>query len=1125
MNPPVRARAAALPAWRGPLWLLACLWSSWVLWGTPAMAAPERRWSQVAQDAFEHLTLQQGLPNEIAMAVAQDGEGFLWIGTLGGLARWDGYRLQVHRSEPGTAGALPDNVIQTLHGDAAGRLWIGTSSGGLVRHDRASGRFVTLGAGPQGLSHVSVHGIADDGQGGLWVATAGGLDALAFTSEGRLQRRPPDPAVERLRGRRVLAVLRSRDGALWVGTDIGLLRRAPEGGAFVPVPLAVPQRDATAAAALASGATLQAEVHALLEDSAGQLWAGTAHAGAFVIAPGQAARPVREQPDASGVPLSVQQVSSITEVRPGEVWLGTVGHGIVAVDGASGQTRRIRRQAMRASSLADNSVRSVVRDRSGLVWVASNRGLSRHDPRQTAILTLFGHDRAAPGLVGPAGTEISWILPGNDGRIWLGTHKSGVEIIDTSGARVGGIAPDADRPETALPQDIVLGLERTRDGSVFVATKRGLYRTSADGRQVARVLLGRRNPTASTWALLADGDTLWAGGQSDGLWQLDLRSGRGAPLALAGALSDERITVLARGPGGSLWVGTRHGLNRVDPASGAVLARVLPSPAAAQTTSDAPGLAAGFVTAVHTDRSGRAWIGTYGGGVHLLQPGDGPPRFRRITAAQGLPDDNVNALVDDAEGRVWVSTDNGLAVIDPQTLAVRGLHRAEGALFATYWTGSAARTPDGDLLFGGAGGLSIVRPERLQAWDYRPPVVVSALHVGGRPVPAPAASAPLQVPADANSLAVEFSALDFSAPERNRYAYRLLGFESRWNSTDAARRLALYNNLPPGRYTLQLRGSNRDGLWADAALELPLQVQAAWHQTLWFRASAVVALALLLLAVVQWRTRLLRARQAELERKVSERTAELQQMSQALTEKSLVLERSSVTDPLTGLHNRRFLTSRIDTEIAASLRRATEPVTAGHAAGVDTDNVFFLVDVDHFKRVNDRHGHAAGDSVLVQFGQRLQGLVRETDFLVRWGGEEFLVVARNTDRSRAQELAGRIRDVVAQAPFVLDDGSTLAVSCSIGFACMPFVRAAPRALDWQDVVQLADLALLAAKRAGRNTWVGLQAGPAARPDGLRARVQAAPRQALQAHEVVLVTGGDLARVLDTLPVNATLARL
>ena len=1137
VNPPVRARAAALPVWRGPVWLLAVLWALlgvllWAPWWTPAVAATERRWSQVSQDAFEHLTLQHGLPNEIAMAVAQDGEGFLWIGTLGGLARWDGYRLQVYRSEPGKAGALPDNVIQTLHGDAAGRLWIGTSSSGLVRHDRASGRFVALGAGPQGLSHVSVHGIADDGQGGLWVATAGGLDALAFAADGQLQRRPPDPAVERLRGRRVLAVLRSRSGALWVGTDIGLLRRAPEGGAFVPVPLAAaaPRQDSTAAA-LASGATMQAEVQSLLEDSAGRLWAGTAHEGAFVIAPGEAARPVREQPEPAGVPLTVQQISSIAEVRPGEVWLATVGHGIVAVDAASGQTRRIRRQAMLPSSLGDNSVRSVVRDRSGLVWVASNRGLSRHDPRQTAIRTLFGHDRAVPGLVGPAGTEISWILPGDDGRIWLGTHKSGVEIIDNSGARVGGIAPDAARPETALPQDIVLGLERAADGSVFVATKRGLYRTSADGRQVARVLLGRRNPTASTWALLADGDTLWAGGQSDGLWQLDLRSGRGAPLALTGALSDERITVLARGPGGHLWVGTRHGLNRVDPASGAVLARVLPSPAAAQVTSDAPGLAAGFVTAVHTDRSGRVWVGTYGGGVHLLQPGDGPPRFRRITAAQGLPDDNVNALIDDAEGRVWVSTDNGLAVIDPQTLAARGLHRAEGALFATYWTGSAARTPEGDLLFGGAGGLSIVRPDRLQAWDYRPPVVVSALHVGGRPVPVPAvssaqaASAPLLVPADANSLAVEFAALDFSAPERNRYAYRLLGLEARWTSTDAARRLALYNNLPPGRYTLQLRGSNRDGLWADAALELPLEVQAAWHQTLWFRAAAVVALVLLLLAVVQWRTRLLRARQAELESKVSERTAELQQMSQALTEKSLVLERSSVTDPLTGLHNRRFLTSRIDTEIAASLRRATEPVTAGHAAGVDTDNVFFLVDVDHFKRVNDLHGHAAGDSVLVQFGQRLQGLVRETDFLVRWGGEEFLVVARNTDRSRAPELAGRIRDVVAQSPFVLDDGRTLAVSCSIGFACMPFLRGTPRALDWQDVVQLADLALLAAKRAGRNTWVGLQSGPAAVPDGLRARVQAAPRQALQAHEIVLVTGGDLARVLDTLPVNATLARL
>jgi len=1087
------------------------LWLLGTLLLTPPAAADTttQRWAHVTETTFQHLTLDQGLPNEIATAVAEDGDGFIWLGTLGGLARWDGYRLRVYKSDPRTPGALPDNVIQTLHGDSAGRLWIGTSAAGLVRYDRANDRFVTLGAGPQGLSHVSVRGVVDDGAGGLWVATDGGLDHLDAAS-GSVYRRDADAGAAALQGRRVLSLLRDRHGALWVGTDIGLLRRSPDGARFEPVPL------------LAAGVQ-QPEAQNLMQDSVGRIWAGTVHHGAFVIGIDGMARPVLERAGVGGVghvgnvALGLQQINDIVEAQPGEVWVGTVGQGVVVVDAASGQTRRIRHQPTLPLSLADNSVRGLHRDRSGLVWVATNRGVSRHDPRQSAILTMFGSIGGSGSIGGLAGTEISWILPAEGGRIWLATHNAGVEIIDGSGTRVAQLRPDPARPTTALPQDIVLALERVADGSVFIGTKRGLYRAAADGSRVERVALGRRDPNASTWALLADGGTLWVGGQADGLWKLDIASGRAEPVTPEPALTDQRIIVLAHGAGGTLWVGTRYGLNQVD-RHGNVLTRIVPAP---------QGLSAGFIDTLYTDRQGRLWVGTYGGGINILESAAGEtPRFRHLATAQGLPDDNVNALIEDAQGQVWASTDNGLAVIDPKTLAVRALRRAEGVVFATYWTGAAARTPEGELLFGGAGGLSIVRPERLQPWTYRPPVVVSELRVAGKSLPAgrhfgAGELPPVQVPADGNSLSVEFAAIDYSAPERNRYAYRLLGFDSDWVETDASRRLALYNNLPPGNYTLRLRGSNRDGTWTDEPTALPVLVLAAWHQTLWFRSAAVLAVLLLLAVVVRWRTRLLRARQVELERKVSERTAELHKVSVALQEKSRVLELSSVTDPLTGLYNRRFLTTHIDTEIAASLRRAAEPATVTKAASgpaaVDTDNVFLLIDVDHFKRVNDLHGHAAGDEVLVQLGQRLRGLMRETDFLVRWGGEEFLAVARNTDRSRAEELAERIREVVAQVPFTLEEGRTLAVTCSIGFASMPFVREQPRALGWQDVVKLADIALLTSKRAGRNAWVGLQAATAVRTDGLLGRVQAAPQQALRAQEISITSSRALALVAEALP--------
>jgi diguanylate cyclase (GGDEF)-like protein len=210
-----------------------------------------------------------------------------------------------------------------------------------------------------------------------------------------------------------------------------------------------------------------------------------------------------------------------------------------------------------------------------------------------------------------------------------------------------------------------------------------------------------------------------------------------------------------------------------------------------------------------------------------------------------------------------------------------------------------------------------------------------------------------------------------------------------------------------------------------------------------------------------------------LEAKVYERTAELENLSQELQAKSAELEASSLIDPLTGLHNRRFLNQYLDGEVAQALRRHEEHRHQGTPLAEGADIVFFILDIDHFKQVNDQYGHAAGDAVLVQMRQRLQQAFRQADYLVRWGGEEFLIVARATSRSQAPELAERACAAVANAPFVLGDGTLLQRTCSVGFAAFPLAPAWPTVLEWPTVVDLADQALYAVKNNGRNGWLGL----------------------------------------------------
>lgn len=239
---------------------------------------------------------------------------------------------------------------------------------------------------------------------------------------------------------------------------------------------------------------------------------------------------------------------------------------------------------------------------------------------------------------------------------------------------------------------------------------------------------------------------------------------------------------------------------------------------------------------------------------------------------------------------------------------------------------------------------------------------------------------------------------------------------------------------------------------------------------------------------------------ASLEEKVRERTRELERANSELAE-------VSITDPLTGLRNRRFLQKTLDADVALVLRRYEDYLSSeGSTPKPSMDLLFFMVDIDHFKSVNDKYGHPAGDTVLQQLPMRLREVFRESDYLIRWGGEEFMVVARATERSEVDSLGERICTTVAERPFILDDGIALQLTCSVGYACFPFVPTLPHLLPWSQVVEVADRALYLSKHGGRNTWTGIQASEQAASSDLFERVMRELEATLQSGEVCVVGG-------------------
>jgi diguanylate cyclase (GGDEF)-like protein len=200
------------------------------------------------------------------------------------------------------------------------------------------------------------------------------------------------------------------------------------------------------------------------------------------------------------------------------------------------------------------------------------------------------------------------------------------------------------------------------------------------------------------------------------------------------------------------------------------------------------------------------------------------------------------------------------------------------------------------------------------------------------------------------------------------------------------------------------------------------------------------------------------------------------------TEESRSARQWGITDPLTGARNRRYIEQTIAADMAVSARRHVRATNRGERAE-DSDLVFLLFDLDHFKEINDQHGHMVGDDVLKQIVKRLETVCRQSDVICRWGGEEFLVVGRFTDRALAPVHAERIRRGVESCEIRVDGHAPLHVTCSVGYASYPFRIGEASQESWLRLIALADQATYISKRSGRNRSAGLLAGPHAEQMG------------------------------------------
>ncbi|SEN82222.1 ligand-binding sensor domain-containing protein [Duganella sp. CF517] len=804
---------------------------------------------------FEQLSVKDGLAQETVTAIVQDQQGFMWFGSQHGLSRYDGYRVTVYRAIPNDPRSLADNWVQVLHVDKKNRLWVGTR-GGLQRFDPASGdftRFPAAADGPQRARRHQVRAIINDGYGQLWLGTSDGLRHFDPES-GRytaLRHHPADAGS--LANDQVNALALDAEGALWVGLKQGLDRLAAGAARFEHFRVDTPARP---------NAPLN-EVQQLHIDQRQVLWLVTMD-GLVSWRLGEPGMPRHVFGPADG--LAPGLVTALLRDRDDTLWLGTNTNGLHRWDA---ERRRFVAIPADPQQGAGREVSSLFQDHSGTLWVGTwTAGARRADLASGGFSRYFHipgdprtlHDNRVYGISGD----------GRDGLLLAGI--GGIDRLEPASGKITRLRGDARLERHMRNKEIVLAVYRDARGVTWIGSSAELGRFDpVRGTYTAHDFGGPDPNSGSITHITGDrAGNLWVGSRG-GLHRIDAAGGPDHTFRHDGgdpaSLGDDWVRMTAEDADGAIWVATDNGLDLLAPGGGG-FRHFRHDPA------DVGSISSDRAQSLFVDRQGTLWVGTNGGLNRVVRGAGGAVSFRRYTIRDGLADDSIGAILQADDGALWLSTANGISRMDTATGKFRNYSARDGMIEGFYFSGSAYRDVGGTMYFGGVNGLTAFHPAAIGDNPHPPPAVVTSMRAGAKALPVGGAA--MRLDHDAAALTFEFAALHYSDPPRNRFRYRLQGYDQDWTEGDASKRVATYTNLDPGHYEFQVRAANKDGVWGQPSPPLAFDIAPPYWQRWWFRLAVLLSAAVLAWLGHRTRERVHARRRRELEVQVRTRTRELQ---------------------------------------------------------------------------------------------------------------------------------------------------------------------------------------------------------------------------------------------------------
>ena len=822
---------------------------------------------------FKHLSIEQGLSHNSVYTIFQDSKGFMWFGTYVGLNKYDGYEFTVYKHDPENPKSLSHNAILSIYEDHLYTLWFGTAGGGLNRFDRATEQFTRYQhdpSDPQSLSNDFIWALYEDSVGELWIGTNDGLNRLdrATGKFIRYYHDPTDP--QSLSHNGIYSIYEDRKGELWIGTkDGGLNKFNRTTGRFHSY-----QHHHNDPHSLSHD-----EVFAIYEDHTGTLWIGTRNGLNVFDRTSQQFIHYRHNP-ADPQSLSHNAIKAIYEDYAGRLWIGTHEHGVNRFHRDTETFTRYQHRPADPHSLNDNLIRSMYTDRSGVLWVGTKTGgLNTYD-RITEQFLHYRHDPNDPQSL--SHNVVYAIYQDRNGELWIGTRGGGLNRFNQKTHHTTHYQHDSSNPQS-LSHNNVRAIYEDQKGNLWIGTDGGL---SIFNRTTQHFHHYRHTPDDpqslshnTVYAIYEDQrGILWIGTLKGGVNRFDpeleqFTSYRHEPNNPQ-SLSHNSVYGILEDSKGELWIATRSGLNKLHPQTGQII-RYLYNPEDPQSLSN------NTVRAIYEDRSGVLWFGTEGGLNKFHRERE---TFTHYREKDGLPNDVIYGILEDEQENLWLSTNQGISMFNPRTERFKNYDVSDGLQGHEFNSGAYYKSEDGEMFFGGFNGLNVFRPENITDNPYIPSVVLTKFYLFNKPVTIRDnellqhvidETRTLTLSYRENVFAFEFAVLNYVAPEKNKYAYKLEGFDKEWNEVNSTRRFAPYANLPAGEYVFRVKGANNDGIWNKKDTVLHITITPPWWKTVWFRLFIFAGLGSMFFLWHRMRMRTIKIQKKSLEIQVDERTKKL----------------------------------------------------------------------------------------------------------------------------------------------------------------------------------------------------------------------------------------------------------